>query len=94
MSAFILTISSPLTIVFWTSLFAAKAIEKGYHKNQLIYFGMAAGSATFVFLGISVLMFSFFKAAIPIMLLRALNLLVGLLLITYGVIRLFKIIRY
>ena len=37
-SAFLLTISSPLTIVFWTSLFAARAIEKGYTKKQLISF--------------------------------------------------------
>ena len=90
-SAFILTISSPLTIVFWTSLFATKAIEKGYAQKQLIFFGMAAGLATLVFLGSSVTLLSIFRASIPLALLRVLNTAVGLLLIIYGVIRLCKI---
>jgi threonine/homoserine/homoserine lactone efflux protein len=91
-SAFILTISSPLTIVFWTSLFATKAIEKGYAQKQLIFFGIAAGLATLVFLGASVALFSVIRASIPLMLLRILNTAVGLLLISYGVIRLCKVV--
>lgn len=91
-STFLLTISSPLTIVFWTSLFATKAIEKEYNKKQLNAFGIAAGSATFVFLGFSVLLFSMFRASIPIVLLNLLNIAVGWLLIIYGVIRLSKIV--
>jgi threonine/homoserine/homoserine lactone efflux protein len=91
-STFFLTISSPLTIVFWTSLFAAKAIEMGYTKRELVFFGISAGAATFIFLGFSVLLFSLFKASIPIMLLQLLNSAVGLLLIAYGLIRLFKIV--
>jgi threonine/homoserine/homoserine lactone efflux protein len=92
MSTFLLTISSPLTIVFWTSLFAAKAIEKGYNKNQLIFFGMAAGASTFVFLGLSVLLFSLFRSSIPITLLILSNTAVGSLLIVYGLIRLFRLV--
>ena len=90
-SAFILTISSPLTIVFWTSLFATKAIEKGYAQKQLIFFGIAAGLATLVFLGSSVTLLSIFRASIPLALLRVLNTAVGLLLVIYGAIRLCKI---
>lgn len=33
-SAFLLTVSSPLTIVFWTSLFATRAIEKDIRKSS------------------------------------------------------------
>ena len=91
-SAFLLTISSPLTIVFWTSLFATKAIEKGYAQKQLIFFGIAAGLATLVFLGSSVTLLSIIRASIPLALLRILNAAVGLLLIIYGVIRLCKIV--
>jgi len=91
-SAFLLTISSPLTIVFWTSLFAAKAIEKGYVKKQLMIFGIAAGFATIVFLGFSVTLLSIIRASIPFALLRILNTAVGVLLIIYGVIRLRKMI--
>lgn len=91
-SAFLLTISSPLTIVFWTSLFATKAIEKGYAQKQLIFFGIAAGLATLIFLGSSVTLLSIFRASIPLALLWILNAAVGLLLIIYGVIRLCKIV--
>jgi len=90
-SAFVLTISSPLTVVFWTSLFAAKAIENGYAKKELVFFGFAAGFATCVFLGGSVALFSTLSASIPFTLLRISNLAVGALLIVYGVIRLFKV---
>ncbi|CAB1080390.1 hypothetical protein D1AOALGA4SA_8073 [Olavius algarvensis Delta 1 endosymbiont] len=89
-SAFLLTISSPLTIVFWTSLFATKAIEKGYAQKQLICFGLAAGLATLVFLGSSVTLLSIIRTAIPLALLKMLNAAVGLLLVLYGVIRLWK----
>lgn len=92
-SAFILTISSPLTIVFWTSLFAAKAIERGYAQNQLIYFGLAAGLATLVFLGGSVTLLSLVRTSIPITLLKICNIAVGLVLIIYGIVRLIKIFR-
>jgi threonine/homoserine/homoserine lactone efflux protein len=92
-SAFILTISSPLTIVFWTSLFATKAIERGYAQNQLLWFGAAAGLATLLFLGSSVTLFSIIRASIPLALLRILNTAVGLLLIVYGMIRLGKIVK-
>jgi len=91
LSAFLLTASSPLTIVFWTSLFAARAIEKGYAQKQLIFFGLAAGSATFVFLGFSVTLFSLISASFPIMLLTILNTAIGSLLIIYGLVRLFKL---
>jgi threonine/homoserine/homoserine lactone efflux protein len=91
-SAFLLTISSPLTIVFWTGLFAARAIERGYTKKQLLFFGIAAGLATFVFLGSSVTLLSIIRASIPIMLLKISNIAVGTLLIFYGMIRLFRIV--
>jgi len=92
-SAFLLTISSPLTIVFWTSLFAAKAIENGYAQKQLIFFGIAAGLATLVFLGSAVTLLSIMRTSIPITLLSLLNIAVGSLLIIYGMIRLYKIVR-
>lgn len=90
LATFLLTLSSPLTIVFWTGLFASKAIEKGYATRQLSIFGMAAGSATFVFLGISVTLFSFIRASIPVAVLTVSNIAVGTLLIFYGMIRFYR----
>lgn len=87
LSAFLLTIASPLTIVFWTSLFTAKAIEYGYTKKQLVIFGVAAGLATVLFLGSAVVLFSIVKTSIPILLVQILNAVVGVVLMIYGVIR-------
>jgi threonine/homoserine/homoserine lactone efflux protein len=89
-SAFLLTLSSPLTIVFWTSLFATKAIEKGYSKRELVPFGLAAGLATLTFLSLSVTLLSLVKASIPMSAIRVLNVVVGALLIIYGIARLSK----
>lgn len=93
LSALLLTISSPLTIVFWTGLFAAKAIEYEYTKRQLVIFGIAAGLATVLFLGGAVVTLSLLQASVPIFLVKLLNMLVGGLLILYGVIRFFKVIK-
>jgi threonine/homoserine/homoserine lactone efflux protein len=89
-SIFFLTLSSPMTIVFFTSLFATKAVELNYTKQELLFFGLSTGSATFIFLGTSVILFSLIGGAIPIMLIRLLNILVGILLIGYGTVRLVK----
>jgi threonine/homoserine/homoserine lactone efflux protein len=92
-SAFSLTISSPLTIVFWTSLFATKAIEKKYSKDQLIVFGIFAGLSTLLFLGCFVVVFSLIKTSIPLDVIRSLNFLIALLLIIYGVLRFVKVLK-
>jgi len=83
-SVFLLTISSPLTIVLWTSLFAAKTVEYNYSKKELFIFGFSTGLATFIFMGSSVIFFSLIKGVIPTILIQILNGLVGCLLIGYG----------
>lgn len=87
LSAFLLTISSPLTILFWTGLFAARGVEKGYTKQQMVFFGLGAGLATLLFLGASVSLVSMIKTSIPVWLPRFLNIGVGLVLMSYGMIR-------
>jgi len=92
-SVLILTISSPMTIIFFTGIFTAKAIEYNYTKKDLYIFGFSVGSATFTFMGLSVIIFSLLKGTIPIALIQVLNLLVGVVLIGYGVMRLIKILK-
>lgn len=89
-SVFLLTISSPMTILFFTSLFTAKAVEYNYKKKELVAFGLGTGFATVLFLGISTTILSLVKEDIPVVLVQVLNLTVGLLLIGYGGIRLIK----
>ncbi len=89
-SVFLLTILSPLTIIFFTSLFTAKAVEYNYTRKELFVFGFATGLATFIFMGTSVVTLSIFKANLPLVLMQILNALVGCLLVGYGLQRLIK----
>lgn len=92
-SVFVLTISSPMTIVFFTSLFTAKALEYNYTKKELFLFGLGTGLATFLFMGASVMLFSLLGGAIPPLLIQVLNGIVGCLLIGYGGVRLIRSIK-
>lgn len=93
-AVFLLTISSPLTIVFFTSIFAAKALEYNYTKNQLYWFGLGTGLATFLFMGLAVVLFTLIKTAVPLEIIQFLNMLVGIVLIVYGGVRLGKVVNY
>ena len=91
-TSFLLTLSSPLTIVFWSSVFSAKAIEKNYKNKQLIWFGIGTGASTFLFLSLTMMVLSLLKSNIPDMIVNILNGIVGGLLISYGVTRIIKIL--
>lgn len=93
LSVFFLTISSPMTIVLFTSIFTAKAVEYNYTKRELCIFGLSVGSATFIFVGLSVLLFSLFRQSAPFALIQVLNWLIGIVLIGYGIIRIMKILK-
>ena len=86
-SSFILTISSPLTIVFWSSIFSVIAIEKNYQKKQLVMFGIGTGAATFLFLSLTMMILSLLKSSIPNLIIQIVNCIVGFLLIYYGISR-------
>lgn len=85
--AFILTISSPLAIIFWTGLFTVKAMERNYARKEVLIFGLAAGFSTVLFLSTAVLIMTGLKASIPLSLIKILNLGVGMLLVAYGCLR-------
>ena len=89
-SVFALTISSPMTIIFFTGIFSTKAIEYRYTRLELWSFGLGAGLAPLLFMGISMIAISFLGNYIPMTLVRLLNMVVGVLLIGYGTVRLFK----
>lgn len=92
-SVFLLTISSPMTIVFFTSLFTAIAVKYNYTKKELLIFGLGTGMATLLFMGTSVIVFSIIRENIPVILIQTLNFIVGCLLVGYGVVRLVKIFQ-
>ena len=92
-SAFILTIGSPLTIVFWTSVFATRAIEYNLSKIDIRWFGLGAGTATPLFLGGAVGLTSLIGAYMPQIAVFLGNLIVSITLLVYGFIRMLSIIR-
>lgn len=85
--AFFLTLSSPLTILFWTSIFTAKTIELSLTKKELLAFGLGAGTATIVFLTVIVAIVSFVKGAVPILIIQILNITIGAVIFIYGILR-------
>jgi len=93
LGAFILTLSSPLTIVFWSSIFSAKALEHDYRKRELTIFGIGAGTATFLFLGSAMSLVVILQSTIPGWLVESMNCLVGLILISYGITRTVRAVR-
>lgn len=87
-TCFILTISSPMTIIFWTSIFTTKGIENNYSKNSLAFFGLGAGIMTFIFLTTSIFLLSRIGTFIPGFIIQLLNFTVGAVVIIYGIKRL------
>lgn len=93
LQAFILTISSPLTVFFWTGMFASKAAGLNYSSSQMRFFGIGAGAATFVFLGTASVVFSLAGSRIPAGLMKILNPAVGAVLAAYGIFRIIKMMK-
>jgi threonine/homoserine/homoserine lactone efflux protein len=87
-ATFVLTISSPMTILFWTGLFSAKISERGYSRANLYVFGAGALLCTLFFMTLAVFAFSLVGAVIPPLVARILNGAVGAVLVVYAVIRL------
>lgn len=92
-SVLLLTISNPITIVLYTGILGTKGIEKNYTKRELFIFGFGIGMATFIFMSVSVVLFSLIKGSVSILLIQIMNLIVGCLLIGYGGIKLVKIFK-
>jgi hypothetical protein len=68
-------------------------VEYNYTKRELFIFGFATGLATLIFMGSSVILFSLIKETIPTILIQTLNLIVGGLIVLYGVLRLIKVLK-
>lgn len=90
-TCFFLTISSPLSLFFWSSVFAVRAIEKNYNKKDITIFGIGAGLSTLLFLGAAVTIVSAVNASLPANLVGILNIIVAVVMIGYGLVRFIKL---
>jgi len=81
----ILTASNPLTILFWTGVFASKISCEGYSKKEMKLFGLGAVLATLTFLGSFAFTASLLNVIITKKIIDMLNIFVGILLIGFGI---------
>lgn len=84
-SAILLTLSNPLTIVFWTGVFAAKTAEDGMEIKEVALFGVGSLIATLVFLSLISALGCFTKTFVNDNLILLLNIVVGFVLIFFGI---------
>ncbi len=83
--AILLTLSSPLTIVFWAGIFAARMGEDNMEQKQAFVFGAGAVLSTLLFLTVIAAVAGTLKGLISGTLMDVLNGFVGLALIGSGI---------
>ena len=81
----ILTLSNPITIVFWGSILTTKIIEDGLKKKELAIFSVGLVSSTVFFLSLVALLGTVLSEFIPETVSNLLNVIVGLLIIFFGI---------
>lgn len=85
LKALILTLSNPLTIVFWAGVFSTKIVEEQINKSDMYLFGIGAVLSTIIFLTLVSAIGDFVNVFLPYALLNILNALVGFVLIIFGI---------
>lgn len=81
----VLTLSNPITIVFWGSVLTTKIIEEKFKKKELAIFSVGLVSATLIFLTIVAVLGMILSNFIPDMISKILNVVVGLVIIGFGI---------
>lgn len=80
----VLTISNPLTIIFWAGVFSGKIAENSMNIKEVYSFGFGAVLSTLFFLSLIAVIGSFTKTFLSATSMKALNLSVGMLLIYFS----------
>ena len=86
----VLTLSNPMTIVFWGSVLTTKIIDDKLSKNELIIFSIGLVSATLLFLTAIAIIGTILSEFIPTKISIILNIIVGVLIVFFGIKMLFK----
>ena len=81
----ILTLSNPITIVFWGSVLTTKIIDDGLKKKELFIFSIGLVSATLFFLTFIAVLGTILSGFIPESVSNVLNVIVGLLIVFFGI---------
>jgi threonine/homoserine/homoserine lactone efflux protein len=81
----LLTLSNPLTILFWAGVFSSKIAYDNMNKPDMYRFGTGAVLSTIVFLTFVSALGHFINVFVSLTVLNLLNVLVGLVLIIFGI---------
>jgi threonine/homoserine/homoserine lactone efflux protein len=81
----ILTLSNPLTIIFWGGVFTGKMNDESYNKHQIFLFGLGCVISTLVFLSLIALAGTIVNVFLPESFITILNFIVGLVIILFGI---------
>lgn len=86
--ALLMTISNPMTILFWAGVFSAKLTDEKLNRSEMYRYGLGAVLSTLFFLSLVAMLGSLTRTLLPHIIIQGLNLLVGLVLIGFGFSRL------
>lgn len=86
----ILTFSNPITIVFWGSVLTTKIIEDKLNKKELAVFSTGLVSSTLIFLTFVVVLGTMLSSFMPENILNIMNIIVGILIVFFGIKMLLK----
>lgn len=81
---FLLTIINPVTIFCYTGVFTANLIDKKINRRQLILFALGTLCSTPIYLSLIAIAGALGGHFLPVIVVKALNLLVGLILVYWG----------
>lgn len=85
MQGILLTASNPLTIIFWSGVFSTQVIENELSKKQLFFFGFGCILSTFLFLTVVAFCGSILSGFLPQIIIKILNVMIGIILIYFGI---------
>lgn len=88
--ALVLTMSNPLTVLFWAGVFSSKVAEENMKRKDVCSFGFGALLSTIFFLTLVAMAGSFAKKFLSTSAIQVMNVAVGLLLMYFGMKMLLK----
>ena len=89
--AFVLTVSSPITILFWSGVFTVKVIEEKMGKTDLVKFASGAILSTVFFLSLTSVLGVLLHSFLPGTFIKALNIAVAVVLVCFAISKLISI---
>lgn len=90
LQGFLLTLSNPLTILFWGGMFSTQVLQNNWNRPKLFLFAFGCVLSTVLALTFAAILGSVLKTFLPEKVITGLNVAVGIALIFFGIRMLLK----